>query len=753
MKRISLALVWIALSFTVGCKFKKGPPDAASSQDTSSDAGGDTGPTDAGGTDAGGTDTQAPDSSADSAEPSDVGPSDAEAKDSAGTGDTIGDAITDASEPKDALGDTGSDPKDTSAPDPDVPDPVYAVPDAACSPTRLVGKLKNLGKCPPPQTPATKGVVQVRPLFLPGNDPASGASLPSELRKYCLYEWQGDPALADELPPDGDDQDWLDQDCWVNGPLANDAVKVMNALAPDLHASFMGHVGRVISGVNSPPEPQEKVQIAFIDTGAPGQGTSDAEDNAKHACALGQLALNIACPESGITPCSMYPEYYVALDLGAKEGDKLGGFFGFQGTFAEKVVEAVFLWKKAGKQTPLILNLSVGWDERYNADEVDDTVQGLSRASVLSAREALEFAACEGALLIAAAGNQGAGPNPGKGPLYPAAWEAVNVPDKCVQASVGSASYAPLVHAVAGLDPRDELILRSREGATPRLAAPAFHAVYEPNPGACELLSPLNAITGTSVSAAVASALAAVVWSYDVSLKPAEVMQVLYDTGKSLDPHPTKGKMSSDFSLPKKSMAVKRVSLCGALDAATCKPGSCPYVCEQSVPYTGAMPKWGYEPPSSLLAKDITLANLPLAAPPGCGSSKCPSETLTNVVLTPYGVEPQPGVDPCTECFLDLNKTNQRITLALNPQGSGYLRTPILSLFDQENKRIGSYSLSALLEPCPVGAPCLIPGKVYRLQAPPPPNFRHARVEFVVEGPDDTLTSATSDLIVRGEVK
>ena len=156
----------------------------------------------------------------------------------------------------------------------------------------------------------------------------------------------------------------------------------------------------------------------------------------------------------------------------------------------------------------------------------------------------------------------------------------------------------PFVFAVGGVDGADNEIYNARPKSTPRLVAPSEHAValvpagtkYMDEQGASvELLEsqPTRRLTGTSVSAAVASAAAALVWSYRGKLTAPEVMELVYNGAEDLSPQ------TSRVGAPD---PVHRISLCGALTAA-CKGGA--DRCPASLPSCAA-PKAFLGTPSTL---------------------------------------------------------------------------------------------------------------------------------------------------------
>src|SRR6185503_4331980 len=102
-------------------------------------------------------------------------------------------------------------------------------------------------------------------------------------------------------------------------------------------------------------------------------------------------------------------------------GDQ-GGDVGTVSDLGSAIFAEVLHWRHAGSPGHLILNLSLGWDgELFN--DLDVSSVSKLRPDVLYVYQALRFAARNGVLVIAAAGNQKGGQQQSNWPLLPAAWE------------------------------------------------------------------------------------------------------------------------------------------------------------------------------------------------------------------------------------------------------------------------------------------------------------------------------------------
>ncbi|HWB74674.1 MAG TPA: hypothetical protein VG755_06955, partial [Nannocystaceae bacterium] len=124
------------------------------------------------------------------------------------------------------------------------------------------------------------------------------------------------------------------------------------------------------------------------------------------------------------------------------------------------------------------------------------------------------------------------------------------------------ATPRPLLYAASGLSLEDELLTSTPELSVSPLVAAADHAVG----GDPELAT---IMTGTSVSAAVTAAAAAMAASYNPDGDGWDAMQAVYD---GAIPMPD---LEATLTMPGDHAEVRRVSICGALTAACEAWGSC----------------------------------------------------------------------------------------------------------------------------------------------------------------------------------
>lgn len=256
--------------------------------------------------------------------------------------------------------------------------------------------------------------------------------------------------------------------------------------------------------------------------------------------------------------------------------------------------------------------------------------------------------------MIAAAGNRRGG-QPSAWPLLPAAWE------------LRRPSYLPFalggkrLYAVGGVDSFGLPLPNYRRGGLPRRAACGDHAVGEVGPE-----SPTAMYTGSSVSAAVTSAIAAVVWHERPRLRPAQVMKLIGRSGDRLDLRAEfygwrwlSGRLPFLIEAPR----IRRLTLCRAVERARRQPGGKRSTC----------PAWERRPADlSMLAGNATDV-LPISQsgsllpdPPSCRTPdpEPPPRTflgetstaLCAMDLPDVGSErwvfPQPEDNPCPGCTL-----------------------------------------------------------------------------------------------------
>jgi hypothetical protein len=382
---------------------------------------------------------------------------------------------------------------------------------------------------------------------------------------------------------------------------------------------------------------------AHLVTGPPAAGV-------QHGFAVAHLARELVC--KGVNgPCAATVLNQRVLNYGdpGKSTTPLPpgrrGSVGLVSDLATAITEAV--------QTPprgkhLILNLSIGWDGEGDLAAVRDPAMMDVTATYVYA--ALQFAARKKVLVIAAAGNRrGGGVADSNWPILPAAWDLW---------PAGQPSH--LIYAVGGVDWQGLPLPNSRTKGLPVRVAYGDHATVEFKPNGYT-----TAYTGSSVSTAVVSAAAAVIWNLLPRLEPAEVMSSIDLSGETqLAP--------ADYHFGSPAPPIREISLCAAVKHACQSMPGCPAA---AVALRCGPPR--HQPPalSSLLTMDepqpsfgnafaptvlfskiilspchqstvlLTAAGDPVAPP------VCPTDQYGSLSAQPW-LFPQPGDDPCPNCAL-----------------------------------------------------------------------------------------------------
>jgi hypothetical protein len=397
-----------------------------------------------------------------------------------------------------------------------------------------------------------------------------------------------------------------------------------------------------------------RVRLAILDTQPTGKRAPKTSGQSMHGFTLAHIARHLVCNDNGRCAATIAPELALSVTSFQRQtvsrDTKRGGYLGTVGDLARAIVLAIAHWDKdrdpdGKREEHLVLNLSLGWDGalfRGLEGKVSDMP-----APMQAVYRALEYAASRDVLVIAAAGNGRLGPQPGDGPLLPAAWETRVSPS------------GPLVYAAGGVQSDGLPLANARRLGTPPRVAYAEEAVVE-GPKANQ---PTAIYTGTSVSAAVVSSVAAAVWHFRPELDRQELMELLQRSGNDLG-------RQADFSSPVKGgpvPTVRRISLCPAL-ASACQrgEGSCPRptklpVCQAWDPRpVDLRPRLSQMEPNRVLDATQLTRKMEVRGP--CSVKQvlfaqkepevpCPIEQLHDIAYRPW-TEPQPPDYPCPNCFL-----------------------------------------------------------------------------------------------------
>ena len=441
------------------------------------------------------------------------------------------------------------------------------------------------------------------------------------LDRYCIYRWESpsigaapDLALLPNQPSLR-----LERDCEVVAPHT----RLPDGAWQPMRDAYLEQMD--VPQVAALPY-QRITRTAIVDSsmervGSVGGGIS------LHGEAMATIVQRLSCLAGTGHGCGAQIANHLALPrIDTETYGVRGGFYGSQAELAVAMHRAMTVWQSDTKYQAgdhIVLNLSVGWNGLFDGAPSPDM-----RLPARLAYETARFATCEGALLIAAAGNRST--DSSSGPLYPAAWEAET--RACSTAPANA--YDPLVHAVGGVDGRDQILSLSRENAQPRLVAPASQVNLRRAP---LVSTPTQILSGTSISAAGVSAIASVVWSLRNDLEPWQVMQIVYDSAM-----PVGG--AADFGYQGSLQARRRVSMCRAVELA-CANIACPPLpaCENRPAGVDA---------TADFATAMTVAYPGLDAPQNASNGTETTDAQdADVFMTPW-VVPQPDVDPCPLCGL-----------------------------------------------------------------------------------------------------
>ncbi|MEL6343123.1 MAG: S8/S53 family peptidase [Myxococcota bacterium] len=401
---------------------------------------------------------------------------------------------------------------------------------------------------------------------------------PERLHRYCHHTRSGTgPLTVGEMAPLQAALDARDlasgQDCSAQvRPNGLDDPRVDEALIAAFHHAIDLPDPSVMDGIARAP-----VEIAILDTAS--EETAAASTivlNRSHGLMMREIVEEIACLDD-TPPCLGAIRSAVAMPRHDGMMDWAeGGRSGTALDLATAIVAAVGRWRSRSRAAPgsvpqrLILSLSLGWPEDPNRPASPAT-------AVLE--DALAFAACNGALVITASGNT-ARDGSGTGPLTPARYQSAPAPNAETCVALGFAplrshlpidgGVRPLVVAVGGVDAHDRTLYNARPGSQPPLVAFAEQTIARPSDGDARRIP----LTGTSVSAAVASGAAGLLWSIEPSLTPDAVIERLYTSGWDV------GRVA-EVDLPGPPRRSHRIAICPALatlrpDAARCEASPVP---------------------------------------------------------------------------------------------------------------------------------------------------------------------------------
>lgn len=477
----------------------------------------------------------------------------------------------------------------------------------ACPTGRWVGYMRDTripAACPAPGT-ASGGTWQVSKLF----GPAPALTGSPDLDRFCIYVWNPTgtvPPQVSALPNVASMR--LERDCRVVVPLGDEPTAAGGAELWDMHATALD----LPTFGPGAAAPASRVRLAVVDS-SPTELVSGLPSGQGHGLVVGTVARNTGCmdPVTGLG-CP-----FVTSHQGLAQA---GGDYGYQSDVARAILQAIRQFIYYGNEDRLVVNLSLGWEPLYGGGPGPAV-----RVPSYAVYAALQVAACQNVLVVAAAGNR-ARVDSGVGPMLPAGWEPAD------RVCAPTLAYAPLVHAIGGLTREDAPIGMSRAASQPRLSAPASLVTARRPNG-----TPTPILSGTSMSAASVAGIASLVWSFDPTLDPEHLMQLLYDHAVPLG-------VDADFEQGAAGWEAARVDACAAvrevtsgLDKPTCVPRAAGHGVSSALPSIAELesPGWITGP----LTPGITAAVTQVVS------------TAPEVNMTPWA-GPQPTKPPCPLCFL-----------------------------------------------------------------------------------------------------
>lgn len=506
----------------------------------------------------------------------------------------------------------------------------------SCPANRWVGYWIGPGtmvNCPT-DSPSPSGDWSVQPLF-------NGATNPV-LRNFCLYRWAsrtGAPPDISVLPNIATFR--VERDCRIVDALL-EPTPVAAVLLEDAYDAQ-------VSQPTFLPEtipPAISTRVAIVDT-TPDETVSGLPSGlaGTHGRAMADLIAHNSCmrdTSGDEIGCTAFLTSYQGLGQGGNANE---GSHGYPTEVANAIYRAIRDWK-VSPHLNLIINLSIGWSDNQRSAYGEN----MSVTSA-SAYLAIQHAACEGALVVAAAGNRGR-MNGATGPMFPAAFEVSE--RLCPGPENG---YAPIIHAIGAVDGADRFLSIQREDGIPRLVAPSKMISVGGS----------TVLTGTSLSAAGVAGIAAMVWNHIPTMDASQVTDRIMQNATPLAGVP-------DFDYPPAVWTISRVASCAAIGIAA--PTIMP--CSVHTAYDDASPDYTAVSsdlfPGYLQGPDTNIKYLQLPTTPIIGYPEGTSRPYTTS---------QPQKPTCPGCQLNFNElvgkievtasdSIERIDLRILPCQIGY---------------------------------------------------------------------------------
>jgi hypothetical protein len=589
-----------------------------------------------------------------------------------------------------------------------------------------------------------------------------------KLDRFCTYDYLPEAGLPPGLPPKiPDGLADLQPARMALVPAGQIGDYTWETLADHFRAQAIGTpTGTASLGEWTVPfTGPQRVRLVFIDTQKDGEDVPTVSSPSRHGFTLAHMAKQLICRDAGMscpvtiaTRLALSHPRFDAYDPHNSAASSEGGNLGLVDELAAAIVREVSQWRASGSKEKLILNLSVGWDVEL-LDQIDGRkvpqidarrVSQLDPSAQL-VYNALHLARRNGVLVIAAAGNHRGGMQSGW-PVLPAAWELRRP----------TWFYFPFFHkpvyAVGGVDWQGLPLPNARLGGMPRRVAFGDHGVAE----IWGSNQPTVMYTGSSVSTAVASSIAAVVWQLRPDLKPTEVMRLINRSGNQLPGKADYYAWRNLWPFSHFAPSMKRLSLCSAAARACLQDGRpCEVVCPRLEHKAANL---------SILSSNSLPSIVPLFAseaslPPVCRRASDPAPRLFDAlesghreVPMPFGacplhllpdivsqrwVVPQPDDPPCLSCSMVPPPGARHASLqaaVANVEDEGYI---IAVEIDQKWWELGTEIKSASLDINRYSNGRFIGRTTYII---PRNKISPGLLRFSIEGDEDFLKDCTAAL-------
>jgi hypothetical protein len=367
--------------------------------------------------------------------------------------------------------------------------------------------------------------------------------------------------------------------------------ELVSAWYEPLYALARSRLG--VPDVRDPQSSGRVVRVAVLDTAADAR--SGIVDRSGHGRAVSRVVSQLACGD--LQPCAAELQHVSALGLDSREAFVIKqaaagqGALGTRGALAAAIDSVVTQWEqqRAAGNAPrrLIINLSLGWSGCWESGQSDSPLAGdlfNSKRSLASQTvlKALARASCAGALVVAAGGNgipdsacakqADSGNRPRH--VFPGLWGGSPLEPKVCSELLGRepviTETVPLLIGVGAVDDDDDQLAITDHEAD--LVAYG-QAVVMPDSGLASGYT--RQLSGTSMSAAAFSGVAAAVLGYRPELETTELLSLIRAGAVPLRAAPLSGAAgAADFICNTAFAAesckeVRRLSLCGALAKAS----------------------------------------------------------------------------------------------------------------------------------------------------------------------------------------